>query len=59
MMRLKDILIVTNRHKSSANYKALPLKIWNSKLLLNENLTFYEPNQNEIITLYFYNMSQQ
>ena len=43
---------MTDGHKCSADYKALPREIWNINLLWNENLTFYEPNQNELITLW-------
>ena len=49
MLWLTNIQTVTNRHKCSAKYKPIPLEI---KLLWNENLTFYDPKQNEIVTLW-------
>lgn len=55
MLWLTDIKIVTNKHRYSSNFEALTLEI---QVLWNENLTFYEPNQDEIISD-FYNMSRQ
>ena len=43
---------MTNVCKFSASYKILSPYIWNIKLLWNEYLTVYEPNQNEITSLW-------